>query len=187
MNNVIVRHVLRYFAASQAGPAVILQGVWIILATATWSHAYGADSGVAEAMRTLNRGYAWLGGVDEHGHGDGNTLLSVWAKLSIVFYLIDAALRALRGRRPAQPRRSLWWWAGLSGLATLFSMGFALWPTPDSLLDLTPLMVLFSALSAGAAVWAVFTRRLVERWTTLEIQAPPASPPANPPGKSPAT
>ncbi|MEO6227605.1 MAG: hypothetical protein ABIO61_07085, partial [Thermomonas sp.] len=168
MKNVLARHALRYFAAAQVGPVVILQGVWMILATATWSHAYGADSGVAEAMRALMRGYAWLGGTDEFGRGNGNTLLLVWGKLSLVLYLIDAALRALRGPRPAKPRRSVWWWAGLSGLATLLVMGVALWPTQDSLLALTPLMLLFSALSAGAAAWAVLTRRLVERWPTPE-------------------
>lgn len=168
LKNAIARHALRYFAASQAGPVVILQGVWIILATATWSHAYGADSGVAEAMRTLMRSYAWLGGTDGHGGGNGNTLLVVWGKLSLVMYMIEASLRALRGPRPAQPRRSVWLWAGLSGLVTFFVMGFALWPTQDSLLGLTPLMVLFSALSAGAAAWAVLTRRLAERWSPPE-------------------
>ena len=132
------------------------------------------------------RGYAWLGGVDEHGRGDGDNLLSVWAKRSLVVYLIDAALRALRGPRPAQPRRSVWWWSGLSGLGTLFGMGLAFWPTDDPLLGLTPLLVLFSALSAGAAAWAVFIRRLVERWTTPEIEARPLAPPTNPPGNSPA-
>ena len=171
MKNVIVRHALRYFAASQAGPVVILQGVWIILATATWSDAYGADSGVAEAMRTLMRGYAWLGGTDEYGRGHGNTLLVVWGKLSLVIYLIEALLRALRGPRPAKPRRSVWWWAGLSGMATILLMGFALWPTEDSLLGLTPLMALFSALSAGAAAWAVLTWRLVDRWSPPEKEA----------------
>jgi len=174
MKNVIARHALRYFAAAQAGPVVILQGAWIILATATWSHAYGADSGVAEAMRTLMRGYAWLGGTDEYGHGNGNTLLVVWGKLSLVVYLIDAALRALRGPRPARPRRSVWLWAGLSGLGTIIGMGFALWPTPDSLFDLAPLMILFAALSAGAAAWAVLSRRLVERLSTPQQEIAPA-------------
>lgn len=175
MKNVIARQALRYFGAAQAGPVVILQGAWIILAAGTWSHAYGADSGVGEAMRTLMRGYAWLGGTDEHGRGNGNVLLSVWGKLSLVVYLIDAALRAIRGPRPATPQRSVWWWAGISGLVTLFGMGFALWPTPDSLLELTPLLVLFSVLSAGAAAWAVLTRRLVERWPTPEKEKVPAS------------
>lgn len=163
MKNLIVRHALRYFVAAQAGPVVILQGAWIILAVATWSHAYGADSGVAEAMRTLVRGFVWLGGTDEHGRGNGSTLLVVWGRLSLVLYLIDAAVRVLRGNAQAQPRRSLWWWACLSGLVMLFGMGVALWPTPDSLLGLTPLLVLLSLLSAGAAAWAVWIRRLVER------------------------
>lgn len=185
MKNVIARHALRYFALAQAGPVVIVQGAWIILATATWSHAYGADSGVAEAMRTLMRGYAWLGGLDEQGHGNGNTLLAVWGKLSLVFYLIDAALRALRGPAAAPPQRSVWWWGALSGLVTLLGMGFALWPTPDSLLDLAPLLVLFAALSAGAAVWAVFTRRLAERLTAPASGSPPAAPSAPPPGPAP--
>lgn len=174
MKNVIARHALRYFAAAQAGPVVILQGAWLILATATWSHAYGDDSGVAGAMRALMRGYAWLGGTDEYGHGDGYTLLVVWGKLSLVVYLIDSALRALRGPRPARARRSVWFWAALSGLGTIFGMGFALWPTPDSLFDLVPLLILFSVLSAGAAAWAVLSRRLVERLTTPEQQIAPA-------------
>lgn len=178
MKNVLARHALRYFAAMQVGPLVILQGVWIILATATWSHEYGADSGVGAVMETLMQAYTWLGGVDEDGHGDENSMLAVWAKLSIVFYLIDAALRALRGPRPVQRRRSVWFWGGLSGLVTVFLMCFALWPTPDSLIHLTWLMLLFPTLSAGAAVWAVFTRRLVEDWTMPETKVHPGKSPA---------
>ncbi len=155
---------------------VILQGAWMILATATWSHAYGADSGVAEAMRTLMRGYGWLGGLDEHGRGNGTTLLTVWGKLSIVFYLIDAALQALRGARPARPKRSVWWWALLSGLVTLAGMTFALWPTPDSLLGVAPVLLLLATLSAGAAAWAVLCRRLAERLTCPTIAAAPIAP-----------
>lgn len=180
MKNVIACHALRFFAAAQVGPVVILQGAWILLAAGTWTHAYGADSGVGEAMRTLMRGYGWLGGMDGQGRGDGNSLLSVWGKLSMVFYLIDAALQALRRPRPAQRRRPVWWWAGLSGMVTLFGMGVALWPTPDSLLSLTFVLVLFSALSAGAAAWAVVIRRLVERWTTPDVEAPPANPSRQP-------
>lgn len=155
---------------------VILQGAWMILATATWSHAYGADSGVAEAMRTLMRGYGWLGGLDEHGHGNGNSLLAVWGKLTVVFYLIDATLHALRGKRPAKPKRSLWWWALLSGLLTFFGMAFALWPTPDSLLALSPVLLLLATVSAGAAAWAVLCRRLSERLTPPEIAAATGAP-----------
>lgn len=183
MKNVIARHALRFFAVAQAGPVVILHGAWIILATATWSHAHGPDSAVAEAMRTLMRGYAWLGGVDDQGHGNGTTLLAVWGKLSLLLYLIDAALRALRGPRPAKPRISVWWWGALSGLATLLGMAFALWPTPDPLLELAPLLLLFSAVSAGAAVWAVFTRRLADRLTAPAAALPP-NPSAAPPSSA---
>lgn len=178
MKNVLARHALRYFAAAQVGPLVILQGMWIIAATATWSHAYGADSGVGEAMRTVWRAYVWMGGVDEYGHGNENNLLAVWAKLSLVFYLIDAAVRALRGPRPEPRRRSVWLWAGLSGLVTLILMGFALWPTPDYLIDLMPLLLVFSSLSAGAAAWAVLARRLVEYWTTPKTEARPVKAPS---------
>lgn len=186
MKNFLARHALRYFAAVQAGPVVILQGAWIILATATWSHGQGVDSGVAEAMRAVMRGYAWLGGVDEYGHGDGSRLLAVWGKLSLVYYLFDAAVQALRGPRPTQSRRPVWWWAALSGLVTLLGMGFALWPTPDPLLGLAPLLGLFALLSAGAAAWAVVTRRLAERWTRTDPPPAPAGPPAHPPGNPPA-
>lgn len=177
MKNVIARHLVRYLAVAQAGPVVILHGAWLILATATWSHASGADSGAAEAMRTLMRGYAWLGGLDEYGHGNGTTLLAVWGKLSLAVYLLDAALRALRGPAsvPARPPRSVWWWGALSGLATLLGMGFALWPMPEPLLELAPMLLLFAALSAAAAVWAVFTRRLSERLVM------PAASPSTPP------
>ena len=178
MKNFFLRQALRYFAAAQAGPVVILNGAWMILASATWSHAYGTDSGVADAMRTLMRGYAWLGGVDADGHGNGATLLVVWGKLSIVYYLVDAAVRAVRGARPEGGARwSVWRWAGLSGLATLIGMGFALWPSEGSLPGALPVLVLLAAVSAAAAAWAVLARRLADH---LASRLQPVGPPTPP-------
>ncbi len=150
---------IRFLAGTQAFGVVVFHAGWVLLALATWGFEAGEGTSTATVSRALLRGYAWLGGVDEYGHGDGSSLMLVWAKLSLVVYVIDAAIRAIRAERKPV---ALWRVAVVSGAVALCGYLFALWPDAKSSYENLLPALLFSALALIATAWAVLAQRLGE-------------------------
>ncbi|MGQ0798858.1 MAG: hypothetical protein ACT4NL_01940 [Pseudomarimonas sp.] len=157
--NYIGIQAIRFLAGTQAFGMVTFHGGWILLALATWGFEAGPDSSTATVSRALVRAYAWLGGVDENGRGDGTLMMVVWAKLSLVVYLIDAAIRGVRGERKPV---ALWRIALASGAIALSGYLIAFWPTAKSGFENVFPAVLFSVLTVLATAWAVLAQRLGE-------------------------
>lgn len=172
IGNLIGIQAIRFLAGTQAFGMVIFHGGWILLALATWGLEAGPDSSTATLSRALVRAYAWLGGVDEYGHGDGSLMMVVWAKLSLVVYLIDAAIRRVRGERKPV---SLWRAAAASGAIALCGYLFAFWPTAKSGFENVFPALLFSVLALLATAWAVLAQRLGEI-LVARIRKEPLSP-----------
>lgn len=150
---------LRYVAATQSFAMVFFHAGWILLAMATWGGPDGAHGGVGAVTRVLVQAFVWLGGVDARGHGDGDTLMVVWARLALAVYLLDTAWRRLFGTpRPIGLRRIA------VGSWLLAQVGYivAMVPTGD-LAEAAIVLLLFPLLAALATVWAVAMRRLAQR------------------------
>ena len=163
IGGVLAIQAVRYVAAAQSFPIVVLHAGWILLALATWGHASGPDSGIGDASRGLVRAYAWLGGVDESGRGGERGLVAVWAKLGFVLYLIDALWLRLFGQR----KPIAWWWmVAVSSLVALIGYMVALVPTGD-LGEATFLLIVFSILTGLATAWSVAAHRLADLIETL--------------------
>ena len=161
LSRFLAAQVLRYLASTQAFAMVVLHGGWVLLSIAVWSHASGGAGDLAAVGRGLLRAYAWLGGVDENGHGDGARMLAVWGKVSVLVWLLSQAWRSVRGARRPWP---LWRIALVSGLVALAGyLPAMLKGSPGQAGAVVPLAVLFAVLSAGAAAWAVGASRLAER------------------------
>jgi hypothetical protein len=146
---------IRFFAGTQAFGMVVLHAGWMLLALATWGDANDPDS-AHSITAPIVRAFIWLGGVDNAGHGDANSIMRVWGKLSILVYLIDLAWRRVAGeRRP----RSLWKLALVSGAIAFAGWVLALWPTGPAWGEAW-IIVLFAVLTALATGWSILVRRL---------------------------
>lgn len=173
---------IRYIASTQAMPVMVLHGAWVLLALASWSHAIGGEAGAGGIPRAVLRAYAWLGGVDEGGHGDASNLLGVLAKLSLVAYAIGALWQRMFGA--SRPLR--WWLLALgSGVVALAGYGLAMWPSlpagkPGDAAFVIGWLALLAALSMA---WAVLARRGGERLVrSMEQRARATRPGATGPG-----
>ena len=158
IGDLLAIHAVRYVAASQAFAMVILHGGWILLALATWGHVSGPEGGVGDLSRGVVRAYAWLGGVDEHGHGGERNLMAVWAKLGLVIYAIESLWHRMRG-----PRKPMGWGRIMlaSWLVALLGYIGALFPTGD-LGEATLMLVVFPILAALATAWSIAAHRLAD-------------------------
>lgn len=147
---------LQFAAGTQVFGAVFFHAGWILLTLATWGHASGGEGSIGALTRSLTQGFVWLGGVDDSGHGDLGTIMQVWAKLSLAWYLIDLVLRRWIGQRPpiALGRIAL-----LSGGIAAAGYTLAMWNEADPS-GFIPITVIFSLLAAITTVWAVLVRRL---------------------------
>lgn len=150
-------HLISYLASTQAFAMVVLHAGWVLLALATWGAAEGG-AGAGSITRPLVRAFVWLGGVDEHGHGDATTIMAVWGQLSLVVYALELLVKKVRGERPplGLARVSM-----ISGLVALAGWLFALWPTPDGLGDAW-VALLFAVLTLAATMWALAASRVAE-------------------------
>lgn len=105
LRRTVLVEVIRYMGVTQAGPAVILHGAWMLLALAVWQHATAGSTSSADFTRPLLRAFVWLGGTDGHGVGSASNLVVVFGKISVVLYLIEAMVhRAVGPRAPVRLR-----------------------------------------------------------------------------------
>jgi hypothetical protein len=169
----IAGEALRYAASTQVTAAVVFHAGWLLLATATWGHASGGEGAIGVTMRTVISAFVWLGGVDDVGHGDVGTIMVVWAKLSLLVYLVAAALRRWRGeRRPLRIAHV----ALLSAVIAIAGYTFALWHEPQRGPAIA-LTIGFSALASITTVWAVLVQRMAARVAEALVEpSEPASP-----------
>jgi hypothetical protein len=166
----IAAEAVQFAASTQVVGAVFFHAGWIILMLATWGHASGGEGMIAMVTRALTRAFVWLGGVDAAGHGDMNTIMLVWVKLSFGLYLIDLALRRWLGeRRPLALGRI----ALLSGAIAAVGYTVAMW-NEFAIRDGIWVIVLFSVLAAITTAWAVLVRRMASLLATAID--PPAAP-----------
>ncbi|MFP7721744.1 hypothetical protein [Lysobacter sp. A3-1-A15] len=160
---------VRYLAATQSFAMVFFHAGWLLLALATWGDASGSDSTIGGVTRVLIRAYAWLGGVDASGHGDGNSLMAVWAKLGLVIYVVEALWHRVAG--PAEPMK-LWHIMGISWLVAQLGYVVAMYPTGD-LGEGAVVIILFPILAGLSTGWSVAAHRLaaaVEAWIHAGVQ-----------------
>lgn len=154
----LVIQVVRYIAATQCFAMVFFHAGWILLAVATWAHLGGPDSAIGALTRVFVSAFAWLGGVDSQGQGDGSTLMIVWAKIALAIYLVEALWRRLYGApRPVGLGRI----AVVSWLIAQAGYVVAILPT-GGLAESMIVLVLFPILAAVSTVWAVAMHRLAK-------------------------
>ena len=155
LSRILLAEAIRYFGLTQAGPAVILHGAWMLLVLATLQDDYGG------LTRPLVQAFQWLGGADSRSAGAERTLLIVWAKIALVLYFLQLIARALRG--PRAPLR-LWVLALGSGIVALlgYSVGFLGDQGNGNRVELLLLAALLATLAAAAVAWAVLAKRAAE-------------------------
>lgn len=159
---------IRWAAASQALPVVVIHGVWMLLAAHTWTEAYPNDHVAGVVVDKAMVFYVWLGGMGPDGHhGDADSLLAAWFKLSLPLYLLAELWRWKRGPRPS----TRWWlivfWSAAIALA---GYSFALWPalpTVGNAQDAPWFLTMMTIAASLATAWAVVSRRLGERLIVL--------------------
>lgn len=158
---IVVAHVVRFLAASQATVALVLHGAWILLVIATWQ-ASDPGGDATSVTRPLLRAFVWLGGIGPDGRGDETHLARAMALLAVPFYLL-ASLRkdAGDGRAPLLPR--ILKWSAASGLVALagYGRGFT---TGGGLSGLEASFgaLALSVITAAATAWAVAADRIGE-------------------------
>ena len=157
LSRILLAEAIRYFGLTQAGPAVILHGAWILLVLATLQDDYGG------LTRPLVQAYRWLGGADSQGAGAEASLLIVWGKIALVLYFLQLIARALRGpRAPLRLRMRVL--ALGSGIVALlgYSFGFLGDEGNGNRVELLLLAALLATLAAAAVAWAVLAKRAAE-------------------------
>ncbi|MEO7251403.1 MAG: hypothetical protein ABIW30_02205 [Arenimonas sp.] len=155
LSRTLLAEAIRYLGLTQAGPAVVLHGAWMLLALATWQDDY------AGLTRPLVRAYRWLGGADDQGAGAEAALLIVWGKLALVLYFLQLIARAVRGPRAPLRLRVLALGSGLVALLG-YSLGFLGDEGNGDRVELLLLAALLATLAAAAVAWAVFAKRAAE-------------------------
>lgn len=154
---------IRWVAASQMLAGVAIHGIWMLLAAHTWTEASPSGGTVGVVTDKAMAFYVWLGGMGPDGrHGNIDSLLVAWFKLSLPFYLLGELWRWKRGPRP--PIR--WWVLVLlsSGVA-LAGYSLTLWPalpTVGNAQDAPWLVGMMTMAAALATAWAIVSHRLGE-------------------------
>lgn len=153
----VAAHVVRFVAASQAAPALLVHGAWLLLFAAVTNAAGGDGEPVARAFLRLFR---WLGGIGPDGHGDEGHIVQAMALMSLPVYVV-AALRARVGGPRPPFWRSLFRWSAVSGAVALAGYVLALTRAGGlATAEVAGLSLLFATIAAGATGWAVAAERL---------------------------
>ncbi|MEO6366183.1 MAG: hypothetical protein ABIO38_09090 [Luteimonas sp.] len=153
-------HALRVAAASQAIGMVVLHAAWILLLILAMTQG-APGSGEGATGRVLMDAFRWLGGVDATGRGGMAEVMTVWAKLAVVVYLVGLALAHLRGPRSRWPvlRTSL-----LSAAVAFAGFGVAmamLGPASNGSISWFLFAMTFATFLATA--WAMAATRFTDR------------------------
>ena len=155
----VAAHAIRFVAASQSTVALLLHGVWLLLAAATSTTADGDAVPVARAFLRL---FAFLGGIGPDGRGDGGHVVQAMALLTVPVYVI-AAIRARRDAPRPPFVRALVRWALVSGAVAFAGFAFAFVRGGGlSTGEIVWLALLFATLAAGATAWAYAADRVAD-------------------------
>ena len=173
LTRLVAAHAVRFVAASQSSVALLLHGVWLLLAVAT-SQAAGGDA--EPVLRAFMRLFMWLGGIGHDGRGDGGNVVQAMALLTVPVYVI-AAIRARRDDPRPPFLRTLVRWSLVSGAVALGGFAFAFVRggglSPG---EIAWLAVLFATITAGATAWAVAAERVADVLVTHIEARTPAEP-----------
>lgn len=176
----IAAEVVRYLAFTQSGMLVGLHFGWIMLVViGSTGMVDGVKDGREEIGAQFFEAVRWLGGMDADGHGDLDSMLALWGKVSLILFLPKLLWDVFGGERPPWPfLRKLAVSTAL--MAVGYVAGFALVAMqakndPD-IGGFVMIWAVFVAFGAASGAWAFAAGLLGETIARHLLGSPPPRP-----------